>query len=93
MDRMNLSDRALCWQIRASHWAQHAVARTREAMRKAARNEAGQTPTEYLMIVGFMAAVIVAVFVIWYWQNVEDQAQSWSQKVGQTVGGDDLPKK
>jgi hypothetical protein len=31
------------------------------------RNDAGQAPTEYLMVVGFMATVVVAVFVYAYW--------------------------
>jgi hypothetical protein len=31
------------------------------------RGDIGQAPTEYLMVVGFMAAVVVAIFVYAYW--------------------------
>ena len=61
--------------------------RTREALAKLARGERGQTPTEYLMIVGFMAVVIVVVFLIWYWNNVKTEAQSWSKNVQNAIKG------
>jgi hypothetical protein len=40
--------------------------------------EAGQTPTEYLMIVGIMAAVILIAFVVFFWDDVQEAAKNWS---------------
>ncbi len=42
------------------------------------RDEAGQTPTEYLMIVGIMAAVILIAFITFFWNDVKGAAQKWS---------------
>jgi Flp pilus assembly pilin Flp len=42
------------------------------------RSEAGQTPTEYLMIVGIMAAVILIAFITFFWNDVKGDAQKWS---------------
>jgi Flp pilus assembly pilin Flp len=61
--------------------------RTRTALTRLARGERGQTPTEYLMIVGFMAVVIVVVFLIWYWNNVKTEAQTWSKNVQNAIKG------
>jgi Flp pilus assembly pilin Flp len=58
-----------------------------ERARRAARDERGQTPTEYLMIVGLMAAVIVTVFVTFYWNTVSGAARSWVTKVTQSILG------
>jgi Flp pilus assembly pilin Flp len=57
------------------------------AVKRLARGERGQTPTEYLMIVGFMAVVIVVVFLIWYWNNVKDSAKAWSKNVQNAIKG------
>ncbi len=51
------------------------------------RDEKGQTPTEYLMIVGFMAAIIVLVFVNVYWPEVKVAATTWVEKVKTTILG------
>lgn len=51
------------------------------------RDERGQTPTEYLMIVGLMAAVIVIVFVTFYWNTVKGAAQDWVGKVKDAILG------
>jgi Flp pilus assembly pilin Flp len=51
------------------------------------RDEKGQTPTEYLMIVAFMAGVIVLVFVNIYWPQVKTAAESWVGKVVATIMG------
>jgi hypothetical protein len=40
--------------------------------------EGGQTPTEYLMIVGIMAAVILIAFVVFFWDDVQEAAKNWS---------------
>lgn len=42
------------------------------------RDESGQTPTEYLMIVGIMAAVILIAFITFFWNDVKGAAQKWS---------------
>lgn len=42
------------------------------------RSESGQTPTEYLMIVGIMAAVILIAFITFFWNDVKGAAQKWS---------------
>jgi hypothetical protein len=48
--------------------------------------EGGQTPTEYLMIVGIMAAVILIAFIFFFWDTVKPAASSWSQKASDAVG-------
>jgi Flp pilus assembly pilin Flp len=50
-------------------------------------DEAGQTPTEYLMIVGLMAVVIITVFVTFYWGNVRAASITWLANVRQAVVG------
>ena len=50
------------------------------------RREEGQTPTEYLMIVGIMAAVILIAFIFFFWDTVKPAASSWSQKASDAVG-------
>lgn len=87
MDRLSLSDRLLLWEIGALERATAAASRLGRAMANPAGGERGQTPTEYLMIVGFMAAVIIFVFVMWYWENVEQPAKDWSQNVQNAVKG------
>jgi Flp pilus assembly pilin Flp len=57
---------------------------------RVAKGETGQTPTEYLMIVGLMAAVIVLVFVTFYWQQVKTAAQSWVAKVSSAILGSNI---
>ena len=67
-----------------------AMTRIREAGRDLQRrvaDEKGQTPTEYLMIVGLMAAVIVLVFVTFYWDQVKVAAKEWVQKVKESITG------
>jgi Flp pilus assembly pilin Flp len=50
------------------------------------RGEAGQTPTEYLMIVGIMAAVILIAFILFFWDKVKPAAETWSEKASDAVG-------
>jgi Flp pilus assembly pilin Flp len=82
-----LRDRMLGAQVAAMTRFAEARDRTKTALTKLARGERGQTPTEYLMIVGFMAVVIVVVFLIWYWNNVKTEAQAWSKNVQNAVKG------
>jgi Flp pilus assembly pilin Flp len=82
-----LRDRMLGAQIAVMTKMSETRDRTRAALAKLARGERGQTPTEYLMIVGFMAVVIVVVFLIWYWNNVKNEAQTWSKNVQNAIKG------
>jgi Flp pilus assembly pilin Flp len=82
-----LRDRVLGAQIAMMTRLAETRDRTRSALTRLARGERGQTPTEYLMIVGFMAVVIVVVFLIWYWNNVKSEAQTWSKNVQNAIKG------
>jgi Flp pilus assembly pilin Flp len=82
-----LKDRMLGAQIAVMTRLAETRDRTRTALTRLARGERGQTPTEYLMIVGFMAVVIVVVFLIWYWNNVKSEAQTWSKNVQNAIKG------
>jgi Flp pilus assembly pilin Flp len=62
-------------------------ARARARLVRAGRDERGQTPTEYLMIVGLMAAVVVLVFVTFYWGEVKEAASTWVTKVKESILG------
>jgi Flp pilus assembly pilin Flp len=82
-----LRDRVLGAQIAMMTRIAETRDRTKSALTRLARGERGQTPTEYLMIVGFMAVVIVVVFLIWYWNNVKSEAQTWSKNVQNAIKG------
>ena len=82
-----LRDRVLGAQVAMMTRLAETRDRTRSALTRLARGEKGQTPTEYLMIVGFMAVVIVVVFLIWYWNNVKDSAKAWSKNVQNAIKG------
>ena len=82
-----LKDRVLGAQVAVMTRLAETRDRTRSALTRLARGEKGQTPTEYLMIVGFMAVVIVVVFLIWYWNNVKTEAQTWSKNVQNAIKG------
>ena len=74
-------------QVVAIDFAQQTGARVKRRIKRLFREEGGQTPTEYLMIVGLMAAVIVLVFVTFYWAQVRGAAKTWVQKVQQSILG------
>jgi Flp pilus assembly pilin Flp len=82
-----LKDRLLGAQVAMLTRLTETRDRTKKALTRLARGERGQTPTEYLMIVGFMAVVIVVVFLIWYWNNVKTEAQTWSKNVQNAIKG------
>jgi Flp pilus assembly pilin Flp len=76
------------------YWQVAAIERTRTLARglcdrvaRAAREQKGQTPTEYLMIVGLMAAVIVLVFVTFFWGQIRAAAVTWVGRVKESVLG------
>jgi Flp pilus assembly pilin Flp len=81
--RHSISDRLLYWQVATLTRAQGLGQR----LRYLHKDEKGQTPTEYLMIVGLMAAVIVLVFVTFYWGQVKGAAQSWVKAVKEAILG------
>ena len=82
----SLSDRLLYSQVAT-------LARARDVGRRLKNiknDEKGQTPTEYLMIVGLMAAVIVLVFVTFYWKEVKASSQEWVKQVKDAIVGKDI---
>lgn len=85
-----LRDRLVLMEIDAIERGRALGRRVQSRAQKALADEKGQTPTEYLMIVGLMAAVVVLVFATWYWDNVKQAAQDWSKKVKETVMGDKI---
>jgi Flp pilus assembly pilin Flp len=87
MTAQQLRDRMLRTQIDVMARTARLRDETMTAVRRLARGERGQTPTEYLMIVGFMAVVIVVVFLLWYWNNVKDTAKEWSKNVQNAIKG------
>ena len=63
------------------------------ATRRGLKDTRGQTPTEYLMIVGLMAVVIVVVFVAYYWKEMQSAASEWVGNVQQSVTGAQIKPK
>lgn len=50
-------------------------------------DQSGQTPTEYLMIVGLMAAIIVVAFVTLFFPQFRAAAAQWVTKVYDAITG------
>jgi Flp pilus assembly pilin Flp len=82
----SLSDRLLYVQVAALTRAQTFGQR----LKNFKKDEKGQTPTEYLMIVGLMAAVIVLVFVTFYWKEVKASSQAWVKQVKDAIVGKNI---
>lgn len=82
----SLSDRLLYRQVATLTRAQDFGRR----LKNIGKDEKGQTPTEYLMIVGLMAAVIVLVFVTFYWKEVKASSQAWVKQVKDAIVGKDI---
>lgn len=59
----------------------------RSRLNRLVGEESGQTQTEYLMIVGLMAAVIVAVFVSIFWPGVKEALSTLMGNVKDGVTG------
>ncbi len=59
----------------------------RRRLSKLRKDEQGQTQTEYLMIVGLMAAVIIAVFVTIFWPQVKTATNQLLDKITGAVSG------
>ena len=85
--RQQLREWALYGPVVASLHVDSGLRRLRSALLRMRGNEKGQTPTEYLMIVGLMAAAIVTIFVTFFWTNIRDAASDWSNKVKEAVTG------
>jgi Flp pilus assembly pilin Flp len=64
--------------------------RLRDALARPIRDERGQTPTEYLMIVGLMAAVILIAFVTLFWDRIKVGAAEWANKVNEAIIGTNI---
>ena len=56
------------------------------------RSSRGQTTSEYLMVAGLMAAVIVTVVVLFYWHDVKQPSQTMARCVGDAVRGSLAPR-
>lgn len=84
--RSSVSDHLLYWQAAAVNRVDGVARR----VRRLREDQRGQTPTEYLMIVGLMAAVIVLVFVTFYWKEVKSSAQSWVKAVKDAIVGKNI---
>lgn len=85
--RPSISDRLLYWQVATLTRAQRLAQGVGRRLQNLRKDEKGQTPTEYLMIVGLMAAVIVLVFVTFYWGTVKVAAKTWVTKVKDAILG------
>lgn len=83
MSKQTFSNASLMVQIKALEAGRRLGAR----LRRLRDEEEGQTPTEYLMIVGLMAVVIITVFVFFYWNGIKGAAQTWVNNVKQAVLG------
>jgi Flp pilus assembly pilin Flp len=87
MGMRKMSDGLLLAQVMCLTYATAARdAATRTAKRLTA-DESGQTPTEYLMIVGLMAAVILLAFVTFFWDTIKGAVQSWAGKSSDAIQG------
>jgi Flp pilus assembly pilin Flp len=84
---MSIRDHALSLQIQALHQADRLAGYVRRRLVQLRDDEKGQTPTEYLMIVGLMAAAIVTIFVTFFWGTIRGAATSWAGKVRDAVSG------
>ena len=84
-----LRDRALLAQVTLANRVDAVRRQLTARLDRLRRDEAGQTPTEYLMIVGLMAVVIITVFIVMFWPAVKTAAGTWigNVKKGITGGG------
>lgn len=58
----------------------------RSRLKQILNGESGQTQTEYLMIVGLIAAVIVAVFTL-FWGQISTAVQGMLSNITNAIGG------
>lgn len=86
----SIRDRIVLAEIATLELARVTAAAVRHRVLHVMDDEAGQTPTEYLMIVGLMAAAIVTIFVTFFWGTVREAASSWASKVKDAVMGNGM---
>lgn len=82
-----LHDRLLLAQVVVLEGARTVGQRIRERFARIGKDERGQTPTEYLMIAGLMAVIIIIAFVTYFWENVKVAAKAWTGNVQQAING------
>jgi Flp pilus assembly pilin Flp len=87
---VELRNRMLLVELIAIDRIRMAVIGLRERARRAVQDENGQTPTEYLMIVGLMAAAIVTIFVTFFWGTIRAAASTWANQVRDAVLGNKM---
>ena len=87
---MSVGDRIVLAQLVVLDRIGAAARGLRQRVLHLADDEAGQTPTEYLMIVGLMAAAIVTIFITFFWTTVKSAASSWATKVHDAVMGNGM---
>jgi Flp pilus assembly pilin Flp len=85
-----LRDRLFLLELEVIERVKRAAITTRDRIIHACDDEQGQTPTEYLMIVGLMAAAIITIFVTFFWGTIKDAAKSWAGKVKDAVTGNGM---
>lgn len=87
-----LSDRLLLAQVLVVRASGSVRAAMRNAYARLRSDERGQTPTEYLMIVGLMAVVIITAFVFMFWDNIKGAAESWSNNAKESIDGSKIQR-
>ena len=85
---VRLSDWPVYLQVCAMDRAGRVAEAARRRLEDVRRDERGQTSTEYLMIVGIMAAVILLAFVTFFWGTIRDAASTWATKVADAIRGE-----
>jgi Flp pilus assembly pilin Flp len=58
-----------------------------DRLNRMAGEESGQTQTEYLMIVGLMAAVIVTVFTVMFWPTIRSGVTELVDQIERSITG------
>jgi Flp pilus assembly pilin Flp len=81
------TDSMLLAQVVVLDYVTTAVAATKRTAHRLTADEKGQTPTEYLMIVGLMAAVILLAFVTFFWDTIKGAVQAWAGKSSDAIQG------
>jgi Flp pilus assembly pilin Flp len=90
--RDTLRDQMLWTQITVLEALAAGRARVRALLARPVRDERGQTPTEYLMIVGLMAMVIIVAFTVYFWPTIQQATKDWSGNVRDAILGKQIGK-
>ena len=73
---------------RAGAFGRHVRGRVKRVF----KDEAGQTPTEYLMIVVPYTTLFRSVFTYYFWPQIKDAANDWVTKVSDSILGVGIDK-